>query len=66
MDEQMHFSSPQTMFHGLTDFKCVRLTEVVCPIPRSTVVFEYPTKVMRDDYEATGVIPYITGFENNE
>ncbi len=34
--------------------------------PASSVVFEYPTKAMRDKYTAKGEIPYITGFESDK
>jgi len=54
------------MFHRLFNGNWCRLTELVCENPASSVVFEYPTKAMRDEYTAKGEIPYITGFENDK
>jgi hypothetical protein len=43
-----------------------RLTELAGPNEESTEVFDYPDQDMRDKYIASGVIPYITGFLNEQ
>ncbi len=52
-------------FHKLFNGQWCRLTEAASKDHSSKKVFEYPDKAMRDGYKAEGVIPYITGFENN-
>ncbi len=42
-----------------------RDTKVVGINPKSTEVFEYPSKAMRDKYQATGT-PLLSGFENSD
>jgi hypothetical protein len=38
----------------------------VCPYAESTLVFEWPTKAMVDQMIASGVLHYLTGFENDK
>jgi hypothetical protein len=66
MYDALRLSNPQaqTMFHKAFNDKWCRLTKVVCPNLESTTVFIWPTKIMRDKYTVDGVLPYISGFEN--
>ncbi len=43
----------------------LRKSEMACRNPKSTVVFEWPTKAMIHEMLTSGVTPYLIGFENS-
>ena len=44
----------------------IKLTKVLVSKPNSVTVFKWPTDAKRKEYIASGKVPYLVGFENDE